>query len=288
MNQYDYYTDITEQFTFPAAPDASSAVATVYFEWGDEIVAETTATLVSGNTYSIDVSAELVDSFGVWRIKWACTIGGTAFYAYTNFKVERPYVSEATFMAAHPEFNTAEYTGSVFDRAERIARAIINTYTGQDFQGVKNKQLVIDGTGKRSIMLPNILNWFTEVLVDDIDYTDAVELDYNSKRYLRLMSDFDVVDGPISITKFPKDIPVYITGDWGWIDIPWQVEEAAILLIIDLLDDTRRENHRYGVSRIWQDTNRIELKDGIFDTTGNTDVDVLIMDFVYWVPSYVS
>lgn len=286
MNLYDIYDAVIEEFTFPATPDVGTVSATVYYEWGDTVLTGT-PTLSSGTTYSFTVAADTY-SFGTYRIKWECQVSAVAQYFYTEFRVEGGYSYETDFMAKYPDFNIAEYNGIPFTNAEKLARRIIDTYTGQSFQPIRNKTLTIDGTGRRTLHLPLRLNYFSEVLVADVDYTAAVEIDPTSKYFLRLVAEQDVVDGPITITKFQQDASVSITGDWGWLGVPWQIEQAAELLIIDILDEVRRENFRYGVSRIWQDTNRLEFKPGIHDSTGNVDVDVLLMDFVYWTMDYVS
>jgi hypothetical protein len=285
MNIYDFYTDITEQFTFPDAPTGTPTVEVTY-EWGDEIVASTNATSVSGNIYSVAIGDELVDSAGSYRIKWTATINGTSRYFYTSFSVQRPYTTEASFEANYPNF--VSFTSDEFELAERNARRIIESHTGQDFQFIKNKTLTLEGTGRATLYLPERLESFSSVLVSDVDYLDAVEVDYKDKRFLKLSTAQDVIAGPISISKFQKGVTVEITGDWKWYDVPWQIKDAAEMLIADLLDDVRRENFKYNVQRVWQDTNRIEMNQQGYETTGNLDVDVLLMDFVYWVLDYVS
>ena len=68
--------------------------------------------------------------------------------------------------------------------------------------------------------------------------------------------------------------------------VPWEVEQAVELLMIDLLDDTRREHYRYGIVRSDQGGNRLMMDKGIFNSTGNVDVDTLLMDYVYWIMDY--
>jgi hypothetical protein len=77
-------------------------------------------------------------------------------------------------------------------------------------------------------------------------------------------------------------------GDWGWISVPSNIKEATALLIADILEDAKRDHHRYGIIRLEQDTNRFEFnRDMLSESTGNLDVDILIMDYVYWVPDWI-
>jgi hypothetical protein len=81
---------------------------------------------------------------------------------------------------------------------------------------------------------------------------------------------------------------VTVSGDWGWIDPPSNITEATSLLILDILEQNRREHHSYGILRLDQDTNRIAFDSSMFsESTGNIDVDVLIMDYIYWIPDWI-
>lgn len=291
MNTYSPYNTVTESFTYPSPPAANTATATVYYDLGDIVVATAAATLVSGNTFSITISDDLMGAAGVYRIKWACTISGTAFYAYTEFKVEDTYVSSTSFFSEFPEYDLPEYT-SKFDSVEKVARRIVDTYTGQDFQFIKNKTYKYDGNDRSVLYLGYRLNFFTSVLVDDTDYTSAVRVDYRSKYYLKTIYPAPSVEEDntedIRAKVFPKNSTVYVTGDWGWLSVPWEIQQACSLLIADLLNDVKRENRRYGIKRIEQDSHRIEFDTSIFNSTGNIDVDTLLMDFVIWTMDYVT
>jgi hypothetical protein len=110
MNTYSPYNAVTESFTYPSAPDAGTATATVYYDLGDTVVAATAPTLVSGNNYSITIADDLMGAAGVYRIKWSCNISTTPFYAYTEFKIEDTYVSSESFFSEFPEYDLPQYT----------------------------------------------------------------------------------------------------------------------------------------------------------------------------------
>jgi hypothetical protein len=137
-------------------------------------------------------------------------------------------------------------------------------------EGLNSDKLYL---GKRIVHLSGV-----EMSVDNRteDYTDLSEVDWSSKYAIRCEN------------KFPQGSRVGVTGDWGWASPPSNIKQASALLIVDLLEDTRREHHSYGITRLYQDTNRLEFDSSIFsESTGNLDVDVLLMDYVYWIPDWI-
>lgn len=282
MKTYSLYSDIEESFTFPDAP-SDTPKATVWYEWGDVVVAETSATLVTGSTYKVAIPDESVNAVGTYRIKWTATINAQPFYTMTNFSVESPYITQTEFAVNYPEFDIPEYQGDKFTIAEKNARRVIDTYCGQTFAPVFNKVLSLDGNGRSNLYIrPRIAN-ITSVLIDSVDYTASVELDPESRHFVRMAATEDTTPAV-----FPNNSTVAITGDWGWTYVPKNIEQAAELLTIDFLDDTRRETFRYRLQRVWQDTQRFEFDPSIYNSTGNLDVDILLMDYVYWTMDYVS
>lgn len=278
MNVYPLYADVSESFTFPSAPDAGSVAATVKYEWGD--VVSIPAVSGSGSTYSIAVSGEDIVASGAYDIRWGAEFGGAQKYFHSTFVVENSYIAEPEFMNLYEEMNAAQYAGETFDRAEKLSRKIIDTFCGQNFQYIGNKMLVKEGGDSSKLYLGSRIVHLSQVemSIDNRteDYTDISELDWSSKYAIRCEK------------KFPQGSRVSVTGDWGWISPPTNIKQASALLIIDLLEDTRREHHSYGITRLYQDTNRLEFDPSIFsESTGNLDVDVLLMDYVYWIPDWI-
>lgn len=290
MNTYPPYVAVTENFTYPSTPDSGTASAAVYYDLGDVVVPSSAPTQVSGNTYSVTVSDDLMGAAGVYRIKWSCEIADVPFYAYTEFKIEDSYVSSSDFFTEFPEYDLPQFT-SKFEATEKVARRIIDTYTGQDFQFIKNKTYKYDGNDRNMLYLGSRLNSFSSVFVDDSDFTTGVRLDFRSKYFLQTIYPAPSVQETntedIRAKVFPKNSVIYVTGDWGWMSVPWEIQQATSLLISDLLNDVKRENRRYGIRRIEQDSHRIEFDPSIFNSTGNIDVDTLLMDFVVWTMDYV-
>lgn len=289
MNVYTSYSSVTERFTFPSAPDAGSVIVSVYYDYDDLLLDNISATLVSGNTYSITINDDTTNSYGIYKIKWAYSVSGSDAFAYSEFKIEDPYIKIEKFLVDFPEYDLPEFIGK-FDMAEKTARRIIDTYTGQNFQFVNNKSRKFDGNGKGQIHLMDRLVSFSSVFIDESDYTDKVTLDLRSRYYIKLIDQFPYPDSrrdDLVPAIFPKKTIVDVTGDWGWINVPWEIEQAAELLVVDLLDDVRREHYRYGITRLEQGNNRLEFDRTIYNSTGNIDVDTLLMDYMYWTMDYV-
>jgi hypothetical protein len=290
MNTYTPYSSVLETFTYPTAPDAGTPSVTVYYELDDIVVNAAAPTLVSGNKYSVDISEDLLGAAGVYRMKWSCLIGGTAFYSYTEFKIEELYVTSDQFFIDFPEYDSPSYVAR-FVASEKMARRVIDTYCGQSFQFIKNKTFKYEGNGRNKIYLGYRLNNFYSVFIDESDFTDDVSIDFRSKYYLKLNDQYPYADSRIddlaSVT-FPYKTIVKVSGDWGWVTVPSDIQQAASLLIADMLDDTRREHYRYGITKLEQGNNRLEFDKGIFNSTGNIDVDTLLMDYVFWIMDYVT
>lgn len=290
MNTYLPYASVTETFTYPSTPDAGTVKVNVYYEFGDTVVENVTPTLVTGAKYSVTLADDYFGAAGTYKIKWICKISTTDFYSYTEFKVEDTYVKSANFFNNYPEYDLPQYT-TKFDNTEKMARRIIDTYTGQSFQFIKNKTVQYEGNGREMLYLGYRINSFSNVIIDTTDFTEGVRIDYQSKYFLKTISPYPTPESNKEDVRpkiFPERSTVYVTGDWGWASVPWEITQAAELLIVDLFDDVRREHYRYGITRLEQGNNRLEFDPNIFNSTGNIDVDTLLMDYVHWTMDYVS
>jgi hypothetical protein len=278
MNTYPLYADVSEYFKFPSTPDAGTVTARVTYEWGDLI--STPIPALQGEEYAISVTGDKINAAGAYRVRWGAEFDGATKYFNTSFSVEDRYLTESEFMDMYEEMNTSEYSGDVFAKAERIARGIIDTFCGQNFQYVGSKSFSKEGNGTDKLYIGKPIVHLGSVSVDSDgrseDYTELAEPDWASKYAIRCSK------------KFPAGAKVTVTADWGWVSVPANIRQAMGLLIVDLLEDTRREHHAYGITRLYQDTNRLEFDSSMFgESTGNLDVDVLIMDYVYWIPDWI-
>lgn len=289
MNTYESYSSVTQSYSFPSAPTAGTIKVSVYYENDLLLVDSATPTLVSGTTYQYSLNPDTLGSFGTYSLKWQATISDSAFYDFTEFKIEDSYVALADFVAEYPEFDLPEYTAR-YASIEKMARRIVDTYTGQNFQFIKNKIKKYEGNNREQVFLNARLVSFSSVFIDESDYTTKVTFDFKSRYYLKLLQQYPYPDSrrdDLYPAIFPKRTNIYVTGDWGWPTVPWEIQQATSLLMTDLFNDVKRESRRYGVTRMDQDTLRLHFDPSIFNSTGNIDVDTLLMDFVLWNMDYV-
>lgn len=189
---------------------------------------------------------------------------------------------------------------------EKKVRNIINTFCGQSFDHYPNKYIEIQGSGKKSIHLPIPITTLRKVTVnvgdDDEtvvhDYTDSTlnniekskePHNFGSTYYLQYKrSSLDTMQSIIVTTKFDADDDYKLEGDFGWQFVPNNIEQAADLLIEDMMNDDS-EYRRHGISRVDMDTIEYETKNNVsfYESTGNIDADVLLMDYTLFVMDYV-
>lgn len=252
-------------------------------DWGDIVVDAERATRAAEGIYTYTFSATNCVSSGTHRIKWAYTLSSVDYVKNDYVKIVQQYVDIDTFFDNHPEYEDEFY--DAFPALEKKARAIIDTYCGQDFQFFSSKSLTLDGNGKTTLTLPVRLDSLTSCTIDTDDVTDNIENVPDTDWYLRYSVQGDIHAGYYR-TKFTEDSTVVVDGDWGWPYVPTNVELACETLIEDLISDDR-ENYKYGITRVWMDTQRFDFDPNIFYSTGNMEVDVLLMDYVLFNPEYI-
>jgi len=252
---------------------------TLTHDWGFTVVAETLATRTDVGEYEYAFTASDLDSSGVHKIHWRYEISAVESTTDQYIEIVQKHVSNDDFFDTYPELSD-EFEVQ-YDWYEKQARRIIEPFCGQEFQFISTGILTYDGDGTSSLPLHRRLDSFSEVTIgtDGDDITDLVEF-YNNdqnKRYLRYATTGDEVAGYTRST-FAKDADVQITGDWGWPYVPETVKAASLLLIYELMLGDR-VNYTAGIDQVWMDTQRTEFRDALFDTTGNLDVDTLLMDY---------
>lgn len=253
------------------------------FEWGDVVVDEETATRDSAGEYSYNFSAEELNSYGKFQILWKYKEGGTFYYETQYINVYSPYVTESEFFDSYPEFET-DYSEK-FDGYERRIRAYIDTVCGQNFQSIQGKALTYEGTDKETLFLGIRCTKLTEVLEKpDVDITSEVEVTVESKMFIRRLEQLIPVATQERIyikPRFSEDTFYILTGNWGWDSVPFNVTEAASLLIADLMSGDNAQMRR-GISQLKMDQYSVNYADSAMTGTGNIEVDVLLMDYMVY------
>lgn len=307
MDDVKINTSKTLTLTLPSDPVSNAVSVSLYHEFGDLVSGPTNATRVSTGVYTItygqQASGEYVlNSAGKHRADFTYTVSGTSYTKSIYINVYTPYITASDFFTMYPELQQTK--GAVFDKYEKRARAIINTYCGQSFDYYPSKSLIIDGNDHSILHLPFPVGKITKVTQDPgKDYAEIVyditsssstniervrqPFNFEASYYIRFKADaIDKADKLTVPTKFRGRSDYKIEGNFGWNDVPSNVRQAAELIIADLMNDDS-EYRRHGIYSVDMDIVKIQMKDSFYESTGNIEADVLLMDYTLFVMDYV-
>jgi hypothetical protein len=187
---------------------------------------------------------------------------------------------------------------------EKRVRNIINTFCGQSFDYYPNKYIEISGSGKNTLHLPHPISGLTKVTVNvgDEDQTvihDSTDATLNniekskephnfqSSYYIQFKRSFlDSVQTLIVSSKFDEGDDYKIEGDFGWKYVPDNIVQAADLLLEDMMNGDS-DYRRHGMTTVDMDILKYQVKDSFYESTGNIEADVLLMDYTLFVMDYV-
>ena len=309
MDDVKINTSKTLTLTLPSDPTSNVVSTSLYHEFGSLVSGPTNATKTGTGVYTITYGAAasgiyILNSSGRHRADFTYTIGGTSYTQSQYINVYTPYIDSDTFFEDHSELETD--LSDKFDKMETKVRNIINTFCGQQFDYYPNKYIELQGSSKKTIHLPIPIVNLRKVTVNVGDSDEAVVHDYldsslnniektkeihnfNSSYYLQYKKSFiDSVQTAISISRFNNNDDYKIEGDFGWQFVPNNIEQAADLLLEDMMSDDS-EYRRHGIYRVDMDTIEYETKKDVtfYESTGNIDADVLLMDYTLFVMDYV-
>lgn len=315
MDSVKIDTSKTLTITLPSDPDSNQVLVTLYHDLSNDIIkSNIAATRISTGVYQITFGQEtsgiyVLNSSGVYKAKFTYVKSGTTYSQYQIFNVYAPYTTEDLFFEEYPEY--IDKFQDVFDKIELKARNIINTYCGQSFDSFPSKSLYIDGNNHYILHLPLPISTLTKVTAN-YGETSAVVLydssdpsinniekvrqsgNFESSYYLR----YRVADREYSSaftgeslatnSRFIAKNIYKIEGDFGWRYVPTNVQQAANFIIADLMNDDS-EFRRHGIIETDLDrSTSFKFKGNFYETTGNIDADVLLMDYTLFVMDYIA
>jgi len=314
MDNVKINTSKTLTLTIPSDPDSNQVLVTLIHDLGnDVIVSNTAATRVSTGVYQITFGQAasgiyVLNSSGIYKAKFTYSKSGTEYNQYQVFSVYAPYIDSDTFFESYPEYiNKFE---DVFDKFELKARNIINTYCGQSFDFFPAKTIYVDGNNHDILHLPLPISTLTKVTVNpDMSGQEVIHDSSNSSinkiekprqsgnfeasyyiRYKSSSSEYSSAFTGESTgvnNKFSSKSTFKIEGDFGWRYVPSSVEQAAGLLVADFMNDDS-EFRRHGIIEVDIDRfTTFKFKGNFYETTGNIDADVLLMDYTLFVMDYI-
>jgi hypothetical protein len=307
MDDVKIDTSKTLTLTLPSDPASNTVSVSLYHEFGSLVSGPTNATRTSTGVYTITYGQSasgiyVLNSAGKHRADFIYTIGGTSYTQSQYINVYTPYITSTAFFNDHPELE--DDWSDKFDKIEKKVRNIINTFCGQSFDYYPNKYIEISGSGKKSLHLPlpiatlrkvtaNVGDSDESVLHDSTDATlNNIEKskephNFQSSYYIQFKkSVLDSVQTILTTARFDYDDDYKIEGDFGWRYVPNNIEQAADILIEDLMSGDS-EFRRHAVTKVEMDVTRYDFRESFYETTGNIDADVLLMDYTLFVMDYV-
>lgn len=307
MDNVKINTSKTLTLRLPSDPDGNDVFVDLYSEYGDLIKEDIEATRVSAGVYNVTFGQNsagiyVLNSVGVHQALFKYSISGEDYSQSQYFNVYVQYVDSDSFFEEHPEL--IDSSEDVFDLYEARVRNIINTYCGQSFGCLNNKSFFVDGNNHKNLHLPLPISTLRKVILNPGDNDEEVLHDssdpsinniekirqhgnFESSYYLRFKTNIVTTDNNKVLGRSFRDGNVYkVEGDFGWKYVPENVKQAAILLIADLLNDDS-EYRRHRITNVSMDTTSFSMPGDFYETTGNIEADVLLMDYMLFVMDYV-
>jgi hypothetical protein len=307
MDDVKIETSKTLTLTLPSDPTSNVVAVNLYHEFGSLVSGPTNATRSSAGVYTITYGQAasgiyILNAAGRYRADFTYTVSGTSYTQSQYFNVYTPYINIDTFFEDHPDLEEDNY--EKFEKMEKKVRNIINTFCGQSFEYYPNKYLEVMGTGKNSLHLPNPITTLRKVTADPgtndetvlHDYEDATmnhiekikePHSFGSSYYLQFRkSVLDSVNVLLLVNRFDKQSVYRVEGDFGWRFVPNNIEQAADLLLEDMMNDDSIYR-RHGIYSADMDVLKIQTGQNFYESTGNIDADILLMDYTLFVMDYV-
>jgi hypothetical protein len=307
MDDVKIETSKTLTLTLPSDPTSNVVSVSLYHEFGSLVSGPTNATRTGTGVFTITYGQQasgiyVLNAAGRYRADFTYTVSGTSYTQSKYFNVYTPYITATAFFNDHPLLE--DDWVDKFDKLESKVRNIINTFCGQSFEYYPNKYLEVMGSGKKSIHLPNPITMLRKVTSDPGTEDEIVLHDYEdttmnhiekikephsfgSSYYVQFRkSVLDSINVLLVVNKFNPQCVYRIEGDFGWQFVPNNIEQAADLLLEDMMNDDSIYR-RHGIYSADMDVLRVQTGQNFYESTGNIDADILLMDYTLFVMDYV-
>lgn len=307
MDNVKINTSKTLTLTLPSDPTSNVVTVNVNHDFGDSVVSNVAATRSSPGVYTVTLGQQSsgiyrLNSAGIHDVQFTYAMSGQTYTQSQYINVYTPYLDSDTFFDSHPDLiDTFE---DVFDSYELKVRNIINTYCGQSFDHFPDKSFIVDGNNHKNLHLPLPISELKKVTFNYGDVDAEVIHDYsnsgllnlekvrqsgnfNSSYYIRFKpSVIQTNTSRIMGVKFKDSSDYKVEGDFGWKYVPLNVQQATELLINDLMNDDS-EYRRHGISSVSMDTVSYTMNPNFYESTGNIEADVLLMDYMLFIMDYI-
>lgn len=300
MDSVKINTSKTLTLTLPSDADSNNVSVTLYHDFGDTVSSNVSANRTSTGVYSITYGQEssglyVLNSSGVHKAVFTYSISGVEYSQSEYINVYTPYSTQSEFIAEYAELSNSIV--SSYDTYEAKSRNIIDTYCGQAFNFFYNKSVTLNGNNHTNLHLPIPIRTLRKVTLDPGENTEEIihnSLDsslINIEKVRTGLNDSSYFirykpDSEDPKRKFKEFSTYKVEGDFGWPYVPENVNQASKLLIADLVTDDS-SYRRHGIYSVDMDIIKYRTKDSFYETTGNIEVDTLLMDYTMFVMDYV-
>ena len=303
MDEVKINTSKTLTLTLPSDPTSNTVSVSLYHEFGDLVSGPTTATRTGTGVYTITYGQQpsglfILNSCGKHRAVFTYTVSGTSYSQSQYINVFTPYITSSEFFEDYPELE--DEFGSKFESLAKRVRNIIDTYCGQSFDFFPDKTLTINGNNYSNLRLPIPVTELRTIIQDPGADEELVILDESTVRVEKVREPFNfdttynirfrktsTPEQIFILGKWNADSTYEINGDFGWRFVPDNIKQASALLIADAMNNDS-EYRMHGMTRVEMDALTVYMKDSFYETTGNIEADVLLMDYTLFVMDYIA
>lgn len=231
-----------------------------------------------GSATPAPVPYAVTHSDGKFRVKWTYMVDSTTYTREEEHDVVTPLFTADELKAFNPNFEVL--TDAKVIELEALVRKIIENSTGQRF-GYRNGSITVYGTGNSVLRSPErILSANT---VNGVAGYRTVNNNYFLQRTVPAWNG-DIVStaGPIRDPRVDVISPVFsastsyvIKGEFGWLSVPNDIKQAALLLAEEFSCKEAAWRDRYLVAISAADW-RFQFDPSAFSGTGSVTVDRLL------------
>lgn len=245
--------------------------------------------------YVINLTSQHTSFDRTLRITWSYMLDGRTVNEEEWTVISTPYaeiseiITELGLGSEPVDYNY--FPHAKLRSAERMARLMINNYTGREFAQRLGEQIVY-GNGSDTLIFSERMSAFTKIEQDD-------QVIYDSDNNINLLG-YDIVltetgqgvrianSSQLDVTEYPASAYLYppklkfvngsrykIYGTLGYPYIPLAVKQACFLLISDLLYNDALWRQKY-ISEFDTGNMKVKLRDTAFTGTGNLLADDLL------------
>jgi hypothetical protein len=282
------YTDVLK---VPFPTGAASATAKIYKD--TVLIGSTVNLTITSGVAPLAIPYGAVATEGQVRAEITFHVGSTTYVKNILSNVITPYLElwQIKEILTSPTHTPTDQ--ECWD-IEASARYIIDTVCGQNF-GNRTKSISLWGNDEGSLRMPERLISFSTItssLGETVDLEAlAITTDHNYLRYMGIpsrdqtitMTDVITVPWSTHAAEFNSHAKYTIAGVFGWETVPYEVVEAAKLLVNDYSCSENMYRDRYIQSISTADWKLI-FASQVFEDTGNARADTLLDAYkvLYW------